>query len=169
MLKKIVMIVILVALAAAAYWYFMGMDKTETTADKVSEEVIELSESESQAIDLLSDEILQDKCKDFAKDDNVKEDKLKGYLDLCIEQLRAEATMVEPGFEGRSTEEIQAQCSAYAKEDKVTKEKLEEYMELCAEQLRAEDTMIEPEDEQAYENNVEGQSAGEAEDKKDAN
>ncbi len=168
MLKKIVIIILLIALAAAAYWYFAGMNKTEKAPNEVSEEVVELNESESQAVGLLNDEIMQDKCKGFAKDDSVKEDKLKEYMDSCVEQLRAEETMVEPGLEGRSPEEIQTQCSAYAKEDKVTKEKLEEYMDLCAEQLRAEDTMVEPEDRQDSANNAEVQNAVEAEDKKDA-
>ncbi len=168
MLKKVVMIILLIVLAAAAYWYFAGMNKTEKASNEVSEEVVELNESESQAIDILNDEIMQDKCKGFAKEDSVKDDKLKEYIDSCVEQLRAEATMVEPGLEGRSAEEIQTQCRAYAKEDKVTKEKLEEYMDLCAEQLRAEDTMVEPEDEQDSANNAEAQNTVEADDKKDA-
>ncbi len=168
MLKKVVMIILLIALAVVAYWYFAGINKAEKASNKASEDVVELNESESQAIDILNDEIMQDKCKGFAKEDSVKDDKLKVYIDSCVEQLRAEATMVEPGLEGRSAEEIQTQCSAYAKEDKVIKEKLEEYMDLCAEQLRAEDTMVEPEDEQESTSNAEAQNTVETEAKKDA-
>jgi hypothetical protein len=163
MLKKIMIIIVLVALAMAAYWYFMGMNKTESGAAVISEEVVKLNEDESQAIELLNNEILQDKCNDFAKKDGVKEDKLKGYLDSCIEQLQAEATMVEPGFELRTQEEIEKQCSTYAKEEKVTKEKMDEYMDLCIEQLQAEDTMIEPVSDAEVEITVE------TEDKKSAN
>lgn len=162
--------IILIVLAAAAYWYFMGTNKAEnveSVSNHVSEEAVELNESETQAIDILKDEILQDNCKGFAKEEGVKEDKLEEYLDLCIEQLRAEATMVEPGLEGRSPEEIKAQCSVYAKEDKITKEKLDGYMDLCTEQLIAEDTMVEPEQDSA--NNSEGKSTVEVKDKKDAN
>lgn len=148
MLKKIVMIILLIALAAVAYWYFAGFNKTENTANEVAIETGALNENESKAIDLLKDEIFQDTCKDFAKNEGIKEDELKEYTESCLEELRAEATMVEPGLEGRSPEEIQTQCSTYAKEDKIVKEKLDEYLDLCAKQLRAEDTMVELEGEQ---------------------
>jgi uncharacterized protein (UPF0371 family) len=138
-------IIVLVALAIATYWYFMGMDQTENDVAVISKEMVQSNENESQAIELPNNEILQDKCNEFARKDAVREDELKGYLDSCVEQLQAEATMVEPGFELKTQKEIEKQCSIYAKEDKVTKEKMDEYMDLCIEQLQAEDTMIEPE------------------------
>jgi hypothetical protein len=111
-------------------------------------DVVALNDEESQAVGLLGDEIMQDQCAVYAKEDAIKEDKLKEYLEACVQQLKAEATMIEPEFKVRSEAEIQTQCTVYATEDKVKEEKLKEYMDLCAEQLRAEDTMVEPEPEE---------------------
>jgi type III secretory pathway component EscV len=146
MLKKLMMVLALLAVVAIASYFYMTGGQTDSTSSKTNEEAVALNDEESQAVDLLADEIMQDQCAVYAKEDAIKKDKLKEYLSACIEQLKAEATMVEPEFKVRSAEEIQTQCNVYATEDKVKKEKLKEYMDLCAEQLRAEDTMVEPEE-----------------------
>lgn len=134
----------LLAVVAIATYFYMTGGQTDTSSNTI-EEAVALNDEESQAVDLLGDEIMQDQCTVYAREDRIKEDKLKEYMSSCVEQLKAEATMVEPEFKVRSAEEIQAQCNVYATEDKVKKEKLKEYMDLCTEQLRAEDTIVEPE------------------------
>lgn len=169
MLKKIMVLLVILAIGMAVYMYITGAGKADGSAEIDVDAA--LSVEESQAVELLTDEIMEEQCSTYAKEDGITEDKLKEYLDSCVEQLRAEATMVEPGFEGRTPEEIQEQCAVYAKEDSVKEDKLAEYMDLCAEQLRAEDTMIEPEDEmseeqEASEEDVKAEKKGKTEEKK---
>ncbi len=150
MLKKIVISLVLFAIVIATAMYFMN--KTESSA-KESIEEIELSEEEARAIEILNEEMIQDQCVVYADEDNVKDEELKAYLSSCVEQLKAEATMIEPADEDspKTKEEIRKQCAVYAKEDKVEKEKLEDYMDLCIEQLETEVVVIDPENKETTE------------------
>jgi len=116
-----------------------------------SEEVIELSEEESRAIELLNEEMIQDQCVVYADEDNVKDEELKEYLSSCVEQLKAEATMIEPEESAKTEEEMRKQCAIYAQEDKIEKEKLEDYMDLCIKQLETEVIVIDPVNEETTE------------------
>ncbi len=146
MLKKIVISLVLFAIVIATAMYFMN--KTESPSKESSEEVIELSEEEAQAIELLNEEMIQDQCVVYADEDNVKDEALKEYLSSCVEQLKAEATMIEPEENAKTEKEIRKQCAVYAQQDAIKKEKLEDYMDLCIEQLGTEAIVIEPEDEE---------------------
>ncbi|MCK5812756.1 MAG: hypothetical protein KAH03_00790 [Cocleimonas sp.] len=148
MLKKIVIIVILLAITIATVLYFTTTDKTEVSLEANKQDATPLTEEESQAIQLLNDEMIYDQCVIYADEDNVKDEELKEYLSSCVEQLKAEATMIEPAEDEKNQKEILKQCGLYAEQDKVTKEKLDEYMDLCIEQLRSEATIIEPEGEE---------------------
>lgn len=146
MLKKIVIILVLLAIVASAVMYFIN--KKENLAEG-QQTAVELTPEESQAIELLNEEIIRDQCVVYADEDNVKDEELEEYLNSCVEQLKAEATMIEPAKDIKNDEEILKQCTVYAKQDAVKEEKLDEYMDLCIEQLRAEATMIDPEPEEA--------------------
>jgi uncharacterized protein (DUF849 family) len=141
MLKRIVIGFVVIAIAVAGYLYFM--QEAEQALEINIEEVVGLSKEESQAIALLNEEILEDECNDYAKEDDIEEDKLKAYLASCVKQLKIEATTIEPP---RSDAEIKELCKRYAKEDAVKEEKLQEYIDLCIVQIKAEDTTIEPEE-----------------------
>jgi len=142
MLKKIAIGLVVLILVVVGYLYFM--EQTESSSKINIEEVIGLSKEESQAIALLNEEILEDECNDYAKEDDIKEDKLKAYLASCVKQLKIEATTIEPPLNDIEITEL---CKRYAKEDAVKEEKLQEYVDLCIVQLKAEDTVIEPEEE----------------------
>jgi len=140
MLKKIAIGLVVLVIGVAGYLYFM--ESTQQLSEVNIEEVIGLTKEESQAIALLNEEILEDECNDYAKEDDIKEDKLKAYLASCVKQLKIEATTVEPPLNDTERKEL---CKRYAKEDAVKEEKLQEYMDLCIVQLKAEDTRIETE------------------------
>ena len=151
MLKKIVISLVLFAIVIATAMYFMN--KTESSA-KESVEEIELSEEEARAIEILNEEMIQDQCVVYADEDNIKDEELKEYISSCVEELKAEATMIEPEESAKTEEEIRKQCVVYAKQDKIEKEKLEDYMDLCIEQLGTEVTVIDPENKEITEKGV---------------
>jgi len=161
MLKKIIIIFILLAITAATVIYFIGMDKTESVLEENQSDTTPLTEEESQAIQLLNDEMIYDQCVIYADDQNVKDEELKEYLASCVEELKAEATMIESVEDEKNQKEILKQCGIFAEQDKIIKEKLDEYMDLCIEQLRSEATMIEPEEAEVSK----GQTAQKVDDK----
>ena len=97
MLKKIIIVLVLLAIVASAYFYLNGTPgNTQTTENEPVIEEVELTETEADAIDILNGEIMMDECTAYAVEDKVPEAELKQYLESCVEQLKLQDSMIPP-------------------------------------------------------------------------
>ena len=72
-------------------------------AEELNGEEVELTEEDLLAMDLVNEEIFLDKCTAYAEEDKVAESDLQNYLDECMEQLKAEASVIiEPEDEAKT-------------------------------------------------------------------
>lgn len=95
MLKKIMIILVLLAISVGAYFYLNSMQDTQTENEAVIDEVA-FTETEANAVDILNGEIMMDECTAYAVEDKVPDTELKQYLEACVEQLRLQDSMIPP-------------------------------------------------------------------------
>ena len=71
--------------------------KEETSPNNGNGAEVKLTKDDIEAMDLVNDEIFQDRCNKFIKEDKVPETEVKEYLEACVDDLKQQAMVIIEG------------------------------------------------------------------------